>query len=161
MNVAEQSLAYLVHAAPGRCRFKIPSKRGDAEYFHILRETLLDTPGVEQVQVNPLTASALIFYDTEQVDVDDLTAKLQSATQCELSDRPMDTQTVWEKAVAGVDTFDQHLKEITSGQFDFKSLLFIVLVIMAIRQLQQGAVFGAASTLLWYALQVLMKDKNK
>ena len=161
MNDVEQTLAFLTHTAPGRCRFKIPSKRRDAAYFQALKDALLETSGVEQVQANPLTASVLIFYNTEQVDLNDLTAQLQTANQFELSDRPMDTQTVWEKAVEGVDTIDHQLKEITSGQIDFKSLLFILLFMMAIRQLQQGAVFGAASTLFWYALQVLMKDKNK
>ena len=160
MNVADQTLAYLTHTAPGRCRFKIPSKRRDAEYFHTLRETLLDTSGVKQVQVNPLTASVLIFYDTEQVDVHDLTAQLQSANQFELSDGPMETQTVWEQAVDGVGNIDQQLKEITLGQIDFKSLLFILLVMMAVRQLQQGVVFAPAITLIWYVLQMLTQDKN-
>lgn len=160
MNVAEQTLAYLTHTAPGRCRFKIPSRRRDVEYFHDLREALLDTGGVEQVQANPLTASVLVLYDTEQVDLNDLTAQLQTANQFEISDRPMDTQTVWEKAVVGVGNIDQQLKEITSGQIDFKSLLFVMLVMMAVRQLQQGVVFAPAITLIWYALQMLTKDKN-
>jgi hypothetical protein len=160
MNDVQQTLAYLTHTAPGRCRFKIPSKRRDAAYFQALKDALMDNSGVEQVQANPLTASVLIFYNSEQVDVNDLTAQLQNANQFELSDGPMETQTIWEKAVEGVDTIDHQLKEITSGQIDFKSLLFVMLFMMAIRQLQQGAVFGAASTLFWYALQVLMKDKK-
>ena len=160
MNVAEQTMAYLAHTAPGRCRFKIPSKRRDAGYFQALRDTLLDTSGVEQVEVNPLTASVLVFYDAEQVNLNELTAHLQTANQFELTNRPIDTQTVWEKAVDGVDTIDQQLKEITTGQIDFKSLLFIVLVMMTVRQLQQGAVFAPAITLIWYVSQMLTKDRK-
>ena len=65
---------------------------------------------------------------------------------------------MWEKAVSGLERFDELLKESTSGHIDFKSLLFILLFLMAVRQLQKGVVFGAAATLFWYALEVLTKD---
>jgi hypothetical protein len=161
MNVAEQTLAYITHTAPGRCRFKIPCKRRDAAYFQTLREALLDTSGVEQVQTNPLTASVLILYDAEQVDINDLTAQLQTANQFELSDRPIDNQTVWEKALSGFESLDNQLKQSTSGQFDSKSLLLVVLIIMAIRQMQQGVVFAPAITLILHALQMLIRNQKQ
>ena len=123
-----------------------------------MKETLTNTAGIERIEANPLTASILVFYDSERVQLSDVTMQLRTAKHFELTDR-VHTQTVWEQAVGGIDRIDQQLKEITAGQIDFKSALFIMLFMMAIRQLQQGSVFGAASTLFWYALQVLLKDK--
>jgi hypothetical protein len=159
MKTSDEILATVTHTAPGRCRFKIPAKRHDVDYFQSLQETLLNTSGVNSVETNPLTAGLLILYDREQLQLDDLTTLLQSSHHFELTER-IDTRTVWEKAVNGAERFDQQLKEITAGQIDSKSLLFIVLLLMAVRQLQQGVVFGAASTLFWYALQVLNKDNK-
>ena len=158
MNTSDEIQAYVAHTAPGRCRFKIPSMRHDTAYFQSMKETLANTSGIERVETNPLTASILVFYDSERVQLKDVTMRLQAAKHFELTDR-VHIRTVWEKAVSGIDNIDQQLKEITAGQIEFKSALFIMLFMMALRQLQQGSVFGAASTLFWYAFQVLLKDK--
>jgi hypothetical protein len=161
MSNLKLSPGYLIHSAPGRCRFKIPSKRHDAAYFQNMKEDLLNISGIERIDANPLTASVLILYDPQQVQLNDLSAQLETAEHFEPTEtETMQVQTVWERATSGLDSFDQLLKESTSGHIDFKSLLFIILFMMAIRQLHQGVIFSAAATLFWYALQVLIKDKN-
>ena len=161
MSESKPSPGHLVHSAPGRCRFKIPGKRHDTEYFQDLESELQNTAGIERIEVNPLTASVLVFYDSTRLQLQDLTKQLQSTEHFELTDaETVPTQTVWQRAASGLDSVDQMLQESTAGQIDFKSLLFIVLFIMAIRQLQQGVVFSAAATLFWYALQTLIKDKK-
>lgn len=151
--------AYLIHSAPGRCRIRIPAKRYDEDYFQHIDATLSDIPGIVQMRTNPLAASILILHDQEELSSDDLLAQLQGFEHFSLTEQVY-SHTVWEQAVNGLDTFDHQLKTITAGRFDYKSLLFVVLVIMAVRQLQQGAVLGPAAALFWYALQVLTKDKH-
>jgi copper chaperone CopZ len=158
MSDSNKCPGFLVHSAPGRCRFKIPDKRHDAAYFQDLKAKLQNMGGVERIDINPLTASVLIGFDSSQIQVQALSEQLQAADYFELSDS-MPTQTVWQRASSGLDRFDHMLQESTSGQIDFKSLLFILLFIMAIRQLHQGVIFSAAATLFWYALQVLLKDE--
>jgi hypothetical protein len=57
--------AHVSHEIHGRLRIKIPSRKGETRYFENLRAQLLDCPGVEEVTVNPQTASALICCKVE------------------------------------------------------------------------------------------------
>lgn len=154
--------AYVIHSAPGRCRLKIPTMRHSAEYFEQLKLDLIQTEGVEHVQANPLTASVLVLYDDQVLAFEALKSYFDTSAHFELTDQASAENTnvtIWENAAKQLTTFDNQLKETTSGHMDFRSLVFIVFVVLAIRQLQRGAVFGPAATLLWYAVQLLMKKK--
>jgi hypothetical protein len=153
--------AYITHSAPGRCRLKIPSKRHDADYFDIVKEEFAAIEGVEQVNINPVTTSILILYNHEHLGFDALQTQLQESEHIELMSQNPPLPPMLDSAVQRVNNIDSLLKTATSGYINFNALLFIVLVTMAVRQLQQGAVFGPASTMLWYALQILMKEKKQ
>lgn len=153
--------AYLTHSAPGRCRLRIPAKRHDADYFNTLKEQLIaGTEGIEHISVNPLAASILIIYNHEQLMFVELKNLLHDTEHFQLTEQ-VHSLSVLESAIQGIDSLDKRLKTTTSGQINFNALLFIVLVMIAVRQLRNGAVFGPASTVFWYALQILMKEKNK
>jgi hypothetical protein len=154
-----KSAAHITHSAPGRCRLKIPSKRHDADYFQFLKEKFIETDGIEQVNTNPIAASVLILYNDEHLSFEELQAHLQRSEHFELTAQSQSVAGLG-SAIQGINHIDKLLKNTTSGQINFNALLFIVLVIIAVRQLRQGAVFGPASTLFWYALQILAKEKN-
>src|SRR5690348_14124827 len=60
--MAELPTAHVRHFATGRLRVKIPQKRHDAAYFAHVARTVSDWDSVERVEVNPLTASVLVFF---------------------------------------------------------------------------------------------------
>lgn len=150
--------AYLTHSVPGRCRMKIPDKRHDINYFESLLPQLNEVAGITQVLVNPLTASVLIQYQEQTLSLQDLKSRLGTMPQFELTSEPK-ALAVWQDASNRLTGIDNILKQGSAGQFDFRSLLFIVFVILAVRQLQQGAILGSASNLLWYAAQLIMAKK--
>lgn len=152
--------AYTSHSAPGRYRLRIPSKRYDTEYFTALESDIAaSNPDIGSVIVNPVSASVLILYDQQLLNSQELLAQLNETEHFEISTTPANKTSIFENASKQVTKFDKHLRESTEEHLDLQSLLFIVFVLMAVRQLRSGAIFGPAATLFWYALQILMKKK--
>ena len=60
--------ALVVHALPGRVRFRVPGKKGDRNYFEELVAVISTSSGLEKLQINPATASVLIRYDAAHTD---------------------------------------------------------------------------------------------
>src|SRR5689334_17759009 len=54
--------ARICHVSPGRVRVRIPERRYDAQYFAAVRELVSAWPGVESVEVNPVTAGVLVRF---------------------------------------------------------------------------------------------------
>lgn len=150
--------AYLTHAAPGRCRIKIPDKRRDTAYFEAMEPDLINVSGVKRVTVNTLTASVLIQYREHELPLPALKSHLENLSHFELGPEPKPVA-VWEDASRQLTSIDSFLKESSAGQIDFRSVLFITFILLAVRQMQQGNILGSASHFLWYAAQLVMGKK--
>ena len=55
----------IVHAIPGRIRFRISQVKENPDFAHQLEQTLARMQMVQWSQVNPRTGSVLIGYDSE------------------------------------------------------------------------------------------------
>ncbi|WP_193407095.1 hypothetical protein [Methyloceanibacter methanicus] len=55
--------AELIHAIPGRCRLRIPARRGDAVFFAAIASGLSTLQGVLRADVTPLTGSIVIHHE--------------------------------------------------------------------------------------------------
>ncbi|MBI4792113.1 MAG: hypothetical protein HY789_05145 [Deltaproteobacteria bacterium] len=60
--------ALVVHAMPGRVRFRVPGKKGDRSYFEELLAAISKCSGLEKMVINPATASVLINFDADHTD---------------------------------------------------------------------------------------------
>jgi hypothetical protein len=58
----------VLHHIPGRMRLRLPFLKGFSASPDQLKELILPLPGIKQVELNPITGSALISYDAEQYD---------------------------------------------------------------------------------------------
>lgn len=56
-------MEYYVHHVPGRLRVRIPALRSNPRYASDI-QCLLDIYGVENIKVNHLTGSVVVFFDT-------------------------------------------------------------------------------------------------
>lgn len=149
-------VAQCVHTAPGRVRFRIPERRGDAEFFLRLHEALGECEGIHAVAVNAATASILIHH-TGSAD-----AVASAARESGLFEvMPMPNLTLAAQAAAGLRNADGGLKLITDGKVDMSSALFLGLTGLAIHQAIKGNLLGPASTLIWYALATLKWNEKK
>ena len=152
--------AYVIHSSPGRCRIKIPEMRHQYAFFEELEEELAEIDGMEQFIANPVTASVLLIYREQELPSSELQNHLAGSDSFALTERSsMIFTPLWQEAANALAAFDQGLQKTTAGQFDVRSAFFIMLVLLAVRQLRQGAVLGPGVTLLWYALD-LIRDKK-
>jgi hypothetical protein len=161
--------AEITHTAPGRIRFKVPAKRHDPSFFEELQIDCSGFDGVKQVTTNVLTGSVLLLYDDIKQDalieriknhpLLDFPSKNRQAGKSGPASATADQQTAAQKASSSLASFDSTLQEFSNGFLDLRSVLFISFVMFAARQLAQGAVFGSAINLFWYALQLIRPKK--
>lgn len=148
--------AQVSHQSPWRLRLRIPSQRGQMEYFNKVAQQLMQCPGVERVEANPLTASILVLpgIGTAELAKYAKTKRLfQFAAQDSLS------PPVTEMLAANFRGLNQELRRLSGGVVDIGTLAFAALVTGAIIQWQKGHILGPASTLFWYAAGLLLMTR--
>jgi hypothetical protein len=158
--------AYIKHQLPGRVRLKIPQKRGDFGYFDRIAELFTGCPGITQLQLNPPAASILICHEIE-IDFLNFTEFAQANGLFTIVEQPYEeTFTIPYLPIpkltsTGLNRIDESLMDLSQGRLDGRSLLFLSLIGLAVRQMAKGHIMGPASTLLWYAFSVLKAENNK
>lgn len=148
--------AYITHHTTHRLRIKIPSQKGDGDYFSRLRAFFVQKVGVERVEVNPLTGSLLIVTREELRHPLDIVG---SSQWFELRENGSDVQPLTQQMVQGFRALDVHVEKFTGGELDIASVAVIGLVIAGIYQVSIGN-FAAPAwyTAFWYATSIAMKS---
>lgn len=142
--------AYLVHRAPGRLRLRLPGMRGETPFFRELVARIRQLEDIEAVRANPDTGGVLILHRRETQEA--VLARLASALS--LSDEDYVPPSAFSRAVAGLGQLDEVIARETRGGSSLSSVVFLLLVGMALVQLARGQVMAPASSLLWYALDL-------
>ncbi len=140
----------MVHRTRERTRLRVPSRRDDAEFFEQAHAELSTTVG--EVRVNPGTGSILLLHS--HLPGEALDALLRDSALFDLSDEPVPPVRALEPLRAGVSRLDRAIAGMTAGAADLRTVLFVVAVALAIRQLLRGNVLGPAVPLLWMALEL-------
>ena len=156
--------AYIRHQIPGRVRLKIPEKKGDLGYFAELAEGFAVCHTITQLELNPVSASVLICHDLSEDFLTIAGFAQENGLFC-IIDQPeakfsLPKKPVTKFASAGITRIDQSLSDFTRGLLDGRSLLFLALIGLALRQMSKEHVLGASTSLLWYAFRVL-NEANK
>jgi hypothetical protein len=158
--------AYIKHQLPGRVRLKIPQKRGDFRYFDRIAELFTDCPGITQLQLNPPAASILICHGTE-TDFLNIAEFAQTNGLFTLTEQPEEETfsipylPIPTLTTTGLSRVDESLLDFSQGRLDGRSLLFLALIGLAVRQMAKGNIMGPATTLLWYAFSLLKEENAK
>lgn len=140
--------AYIVHAAPGRLRVRIPSKRGDLAYFAAVRKAFSDHPDISGLETNATTGGVLLRHNSEnQV----LPLREHSHGLFTLQEDPVPK--ILDTIARGASGSNGSIRRNT-GLTNTESLLFLTLAGMGAYQLLRGQVLAPATTLLWYAWEI-------
>lgn len=67
----------VTHFLPGRLRLKAPAIRGQAAAAKALGDAIRSIPGIKTLEINPLTGSLLITYDTAVLASEGATRQLR------------------------------------------------------------------------------------
>lgn len=149
--------AYIVHKVNDRLRIKIPSKRGEKDFFVAVEKKFSKDSAGQTVVVNPDTASVLFLGH--------FTAKhiAEVAQQSELFKLETKTRRR-ETLLSGVKdmfhTADKSLLKMTGGELDIPSVVFLGLISHGIYQFARGNFTGPPwYTAFWYALGLFSKSR--
>jgi hypothetical protein len=149
--------AHVSHRMTRRLRIKIPSKKGDVSYFSTLREQLSALPGVEEITVNPQIGSALILYTGKTQNLVKLAEK-NGLFQLKRVGRARPT--LFDRVADTFKTYNTNLKQVTDGEVDVPTLVFLSLLVSGIWQIARGSVaMPAWYTAFYYALGVFARSQ--
>lgn len=152
--------AQLCHQVPGRLRIKIPSKKGDNAFFENLKEVFLSNGVTNNVVINPLNASIIIFSDK---NLETISSFAKEKNLFELKSLDMEKRTLINYTVKqAYKNLDIKFKKFFNNEIDLGNALFLTLVGMTIYQIVRGN-FGAPAwyTSLWYAFNIFLKNNKE
>lgn len=151
--------AYVAHRSPGRTRIKVRSQRGNVAYFAGLQQRLSQCPGIDVVKTNFRTGSFLLIHTAS---LSQIISFAQTQGLFTLDAQPeIDplSPSLLRQAAHHFFHADSEMARLTQGHMDLSSLVLILLVTASSVQLARGQVLAPASTLLWYALELVTHAK--
>jgi len=148
-------LARVVHTLPGRERIKIEERRGDEDYFMALEKQLAGCPGVLAVEANFRTASVLIRYTVDDLQVWRYAIEqgLFRIAEGE-SVRSAISPALAAKVARNAETAESDVKAASRHDLRLRQLMFVGLVGVGIAQAIEGNIAVPAVAAFWYALNI-------
>lgn len=146
--------AYIVHHVPGRLRLKLQDRRGDTAYFAHISECLGLCRGVSSVHSNARTGSVILAY-LPAIDMQDIKDYARDSAGLDIqSPLANPRHSIADAAGLGLSTLDKGLSGISAGIVDVRSVLFLALIALLVRQVRQGHIAGPVSSLLLSAFDM-------
>lgn len=145
--------AYLVHRVSTRFRLRVPERRGEADYFEQVQQRLSGLTGVEEVRVNPATASILALHPVRPFA--DLESELGAVQLFRLAAGQIPNRPAFTPLQSGLSSLDRYLRDNSGAGLDLRSLTFIAMVGIALNQIRRGETLGPALPMLWNAFELL------
>lgn len=149
--------AYLIHQTPGRLRVRIPSRKGDINYFALLGEQLSRLDGIEKVEVNPLTGSALFIH---AVDSKVIAERARANNLFYLNGTHPSPSNLYQKVSETFSGLNNRVKGFSGGELDMGAMAFLILLVAGIYQIGKGNIIALPwYAAFWYALNIFLKAK--
>ena len=148
--------AYVSHLSSGRLRVKIPSKKGNVVFFSSLKDQLSSLPGVENIEVNPVTGSILLIHSLDSESVADFLKAQQL-----LKVRPGKDFNFHQEVTRVFNAADRQVTGFIGGGINLGALAFLGLVGAGVYQILRGN-FAAIPwySAFWYGLSIFLKSKS-
>jgi hypothetical protein len=148
--------AHITHRTANRLRIRIPSRKGDSEFFSRVQSVCLQRGDVDRVEVNPLTASVLIVASggVEQVFDHVLAGGWFTLRES----KPVAPRPLSHKLAQRFRAADSRVEQLTGGELDIPSMALIGFICAGIYQISIGN-FAAPAwyTAFWYAANIAVK----
>src|SRR3989338_7506747 len=150
--------AYLSHQTSGRLRLKIPSKKGKTEYFVSLKDQMSRCSGVDKVEVNSMTGSALIIHVSDAEAVGKYARENNLFVLHKLNTHPGNLHMRVSETFKGI---NKKVKGFTGGEMDVGTLAFLALAGAGIYQISRGNIAAIPwYAAFWYALNIFLKSNK-
>ena len=149
--------AYIVHSLSGRLRLKVPEKRHDKVWFTQIASRLEQEPGVERVDSNPLSAGLLLHHAPDAP----MAQQLRESGLLRIGEPGASKSPVVDTLTDVVTRSDRALERRTRGKANLRSILILILVLLAIIQTLRGRILVPALSLLIFAMQLMLHARDR
>jgi hypothetical protein len=151
--------AEVVHSSKRRLRVRIPSKKGDAAYWANLADRFADCKGIEDIEVNPRTASLLFVHETDSAAIIRFAAS-EGVFLAEGKTPVREHPAIYDGLTDTFNKVDNTIKDFTGNELDLSSLSFLALVGAGVYKIAKGD-FSAPAwyTAFWYGFNIFLKSK--
>lgn len=157
--VSEIPEAFITHKTKYRARIKIPSKKGDRNYFNNLEQKLSECNGLTNIKVNPVSGSVLVYHSTNIVDILKFALKTQIFNPVDTKQKPFNLHSSISKVFGNL---NKHFQGLTGGSIDIADAAFLSLLGLGIYQISRGNLSAPAwYTAFWYALGIFSSQAKK
>lgn len=149
-------LAHISHRTRGRVRIKIPSRKGDREYFTGLKERFSGFEGIKTIEVNALTGSMLVIHDLDSERIAGYATANNLFNLQGANAYPRRLQQRVSETFKGMNT---QLVALTGGEIDIGGLAFLLLLGAGIYQMSVGNLTALPwYAAFWYAFNIFLKS---
>ena len=148
--------AYVCHRVGRRIRVRIPERKGDADYFSLLKGHLAGMKGMETCELNPITGSLLITLaeDGEEVGQFALRSGL-----FRLEGSPPSPPGLSNQVKQNFNEWNDKVRSFTGGSMNLGDIAFLSLMGIGIYQISLGEFLAPAwYTAFWYAMNIQLKS---
>ncbi len=145
--------AYIVHQIRSRLRLRVPEKCQDAEYFTALENELSSLPFFSGVEVSPVSGSVLLLHPFHPFEA--VRPGLESLGLFELVDTKPPAVSPMQAVTARMARTDSLINEISAGGLDFRTLAFLVAMVITLQQATRGNFAGPAIPMFLTALSLI------
>ncbi len=148
-------LARIAHQMSDRVRFRIPSRRGDTDYFQETARRIAEAIEPDRVEANPATGSLLVL--DRRLDLGALLLTAQDNGLFRVNGAA-DSVSLAHLVVSPIKSVSDRLRQATLGQIDLPNLAFFALVGIGTYQLIRGGLRSPPwYTAFWYAMGIYLK----
>jgi hypothetical protein len=145
--------AHIVHQLRGRLRLRIREKCQDQEYFEEVRQGLEPLSVVEDAKVNCTTGSILLLHP--EASYPELEAQLRELRLFDIKAEPEPERPALLPVASGLSSINQALSSGSAGSFDLRTLAFVGVMGLVLRQVIRGELIGPALPMLVMALNLV------
>ena len=147
--------AHIVHQLKHRVRLRVPEQRGDPFYFEEAGEKLATLDSLSQYNTNTTTGCIVLhFPDSDWASVEE---QLNSMELFELTDTPVTDTPAMQPLLTGIARRDRTVASGSAGRVDLRTIMFLALTVLAIRQAMKGDILGPALPLILSAWSLAEK----
>jgi len=149
--------AHICHHLSTRLRIRIPSQKGERDYFASVAKRLAQAKGIDRLEANPATGSILMMG--EALEPGEIARVGREQALFELEPPQAQGVSLSQRLVAPLREVSYSLNRFTKGEVDLAGLAFLALLATGLYQLSRGN-FRAPPwyTAFWYAMGIFTKS---
>ena len=151
--------AKVIHQMPGRIRIRVKGNIQDKKaFFEGLRESMKSRFDFDNVQINPVTGSLVLFQGKDKHPLDTAASVRKWARKENLfflEPEPKAERFVVDHSRNMVERIDRTIRKVSSNHLDMGSSVFLLLIFHALREVAAGnLVVPSWFTALWFASSI-------